>query len=123
MGWWKPPADSLGARGERLAARHLFLRGYRVIARNLVCGRNEIDLLVRRGNEIAFVEVKTRLRADAAHPEDSVGESKQRHLQEAARHYLSKHEEPGLNYRFDVVSVVVGQNGKAEVTHFPDAFR
>jgi putative endonuclease len=122
--WWKRrPEAALGPAGERLAARYLRLRGYRILARNLMAGPHELDIVARRGDTIAFVEVKTRLRDDAAAPEDSVGETKQRHIRNAARHYLAQHQQPDTYYRFDVVSVVWPERGKAAVTHFPDAFR
>ncbi len=128
--WWKRKADApqgvlkqRGAAGERLAARYLFFRGYRIIARNLRLGRNEIDLIVRRGDTIAFVEVKTRQRSGAWEPHDAVGETKQRHIKAAAHAWLAHNEKPGFYYRFDVVSIVMPEHGKAQITHLPDAFR
>jgi chromatin segregation and condensation protein Rec8/ScpA/Scc1 (kleisin family)/Holliday junction resolvase-like predicted endonuclease len=83
--WWtRKPKLPLGARGERLAARYLWLRGYTILERNLRLGKNEIDLLARKGDTVVFVEVKTRLRSDASAPEDSVGPTKQQHIRNAA---------------------------------------
>ncbi len=110
-------------RGERLAARFLRLRGYRLLARNLKLGKNEIDLVMRKGDTLAFIEVKTRLRADCTDPHDSVGPEKQRHIKAAAQRYLSEARQPDTYYRFDVVSVVMPERGKAAITHYPDAFR
>ncbi len=122
--WWKSRSSRpLGPLGERLAARYLWLRGYRIEGRNLRLGKHEIDLLVRKGDTLVFVEVKSRLRADGAAPEDSVGPVKQQHIRSAARVYLSQHAEAGTYYRFDVVSVVLPEHGKAQITHFPDAFQ
>lgn len=122
--WWKRrPEGRLGPEGERAAARYLRWRGYAILARNLKCGPHEIDLLAKRGDTIAFVEVKTRLRSDGATPHDSVGEIKQQHIRNAARHYLASNQQPDLYYRFDVLSVVWPERGKPEITHFPDAFR
>lgn len=123
MWWTRTPKLPLGARGERLAARYLWLRGYTILERNLRLGKNEIDLLARKGDTVVFVEVKTRLRSEASAPEDSVGPTKQQHIRNAARVYLAKQETPGTYYRFDVISVVVPDTGKAQITHFPDAFR
>ena len=54
--------------GERRALWHYRLRGYRIIGTNVRAGRNELDLIVRRGRKLTFVEVKERRerRASAA---------------------------------------------------------
>ena len=50
-------------RGERrLAARHYRLRGYRILGANVRAGGHELDLVVRRGSRLVFVEVKERAR-------------------------------------------------------------
>lgn len=124
MMWWKRrPEAALGPEGERLAARYLQWRGYRILARNLKSGPHELDIVARRGDTIAFVEVKTRMRNETSAPEDSVGDIKQRHIKNAARHYLARQQEPHTYYRFDVVSVVWPERGKPDINHFPDAFR
>ena len=54
------PTARLGPLGERRAAWFYRLRGYTIVARNVRFRRGEIDLIVRRGRTLAFVEVKTR---------------------------------------------------------------
>ncbi len=49
-----------GRAGERLALLLLWLKGYRLLGRNLRTPFGEIDLLVRRGPVLAAVEVKSR---------------------------------------------------------------
>ena len=49
----------VGDLGERLAAKHLRQSGYKIIAKNVQCGKNELDLVVKNKECIAFVEVKT----------------------------------------------------------------
>src|SRR5690606_9654900 len=53
-------AEQRGRRGEGAAAWWLRLHGWRVLARRVKTPRGEIDLVVRRGRVVAFVEVKWR---------------------------------------------------------------
>lgn len=122
MGWW-PERLPLWRRGERAAAWHLRLRGYRILGRNLRFGHQELDILAKRGDTVVFVEVRTRASADPIPPEDSITPAKRRHLRAAARQYLARHESPDLYYRFDVIGVVMPPSGKTQITHIPDAFR
>ena len=117
------PRAALGRRGERAAAWFLRLRGYRILGRNLRYPHGEIDIVARRGGIVAFVEVRTRATADPIPPEQTVTPPKQRHLRSAARQYLARHPDPELSYRFDIIGVVCPARGKAQITHFPDAFR
>ena len=55
-----PPLDVLGQRGENLAARHLRNQGYKILIRNFRCDVGEVDIIVRDGRSLVFVEVKTR---------------------------------------------------------------
>lgn len=118
FGWGR-----LGQAGEARAAFYLQLRGYRILERNARYGRHEIDLIVRRGDTIAFVEVKTRRHDDAVDPADNVGPTKQHHLRLAAGRYQARHPEPDRYYRFDIVAIHAPERGRATITHLPDAFR
>lgn len=113
---------TLGQAGEARAAAYLQLRGYRIVARNVRYLRCEIDLIARRGDTLAFVEVKTRRRDDAFDPADNVGPVKQRHLQRAAGAYLARHPAPNLYIRFDIISIHAPDRGRTHITHLPDAF-
>ena len=78
-----PPPDgrrSLGNLGEEAAARYLSRSGLRILARGYRVRCGEIDLIAREGEEIVFVEVKTRLDATVGAPEGA-GRSKRRGLQ------------------------------------------
>ncbi len=72
---------SLGQWGEWVACGYLVGKGYRVVARSWRAGRlGEIDLIVRRGRVLAFVEVKTRRGGRFGSPEEAVDSRKQRRL-------------------------------------------
>lgn len=115
------PTTKLGARGERRAAWFYRLRGYSIVARNVRFRAGEIDLIVRRGGTLAFVEVKTRQSLTAGAGFDAVDARKQRQLITLASLWLARHPHPG-EVRYDVVSLF-WSGWRFEVTHFADAFR
>src|SRR5689334_25051685 len=115
------PTAKLGAMGERRAAWFYRLRGWAVVARNVRFRTGEIDLIVRRGRTLAFVEVKARQSLAAGEGYDAVGPRKQRQLIALASLWLARHPHPGA-IRYDVLSLF--WNGRRfAVTHFADAFR
>jgi len=121
--FWKRaiPTSKLGAAGERRAAWFYRLRGYSIVARNVRSRSGEIDLIVRRGRMLAFVEVKTRQSLTAGEGYDAVGAHKQAQLVSLASAYLARHPHGG-EVRYDVMSLF--WNGRRfVVTHFADAFR
>jgi len=113
----------LGRRGESLAAGYLLGRGWRLLAANYRFGRREIDLVVRRGSLVAFVEVKTRAGLRYGAPEEAVTRLKRREIELVAEHYLQRHRLADVDVRFDVVSVVVEPHGTPCVVHLEDAWR
>jgi putative endonuclease len=108
--WWKGRAQHLhlGARGEKLAARHLRRHGYKILYRNFR-GREggEIDLVCRDRDTLVFVEVKTRTREDFGRPLEAVRRDKQRRLSLGALAWLRLLGNPEVLFRFDVVEVVI----------------
>lgn len=99
----------IGTRGERLAARYLRRHGFRIVARNLHCGHNELDLIAKNKEFILFVEVKARSfdsESDAlSHPPFlAVDAEKRRRTLEAARTYLREHPDRRCP-RMDVIEV------------------
>ncbi|HET6762539.1 MAG TPA: YraN family protein, partial [Longimicrobiaceae bacterium] len=63
---------TLGDRGEEMAARYLAAGGWTVVSRNYRRGRKEIALVARRGEVVAFVEVKTRAGLGYGHPLEAI---------------------------------------------------
>ena len=70
--------------GERQAARHYRLRGWRVLDANVRVGRNELDLVVRRGRRLVFVEVKEKRGTGYGSPLEMVDAEKLRRVRLAA---------------------------------------
>ncbi len=111
-----------GRAAEEFAARQLESRGCRVLAERYRCRQGEIDLIVRDGDVVAFVEVKARHRSDFGDPEHAVDGRKQRKIIATARDFLRQENARGCVCRFDVVSVRV-RGGRAQATWLRDAFR
>jgi putative endonuclease len=97
---------SAGAAVERRAARHYRLRGYRILARNVWAGRYELDLVVRRGRRLVFVEVKGKGGDRYGDPAEMVGTEKRRRIRLAAETWLAAHRDLAtLDISFEVVAV------------------
>ena len=116
------PAADLGREGERLAARFLRKRGCRILQRNYTCPCGEMDLVVLDGDEIVFVEIRTRTDEAFGHPAESVTPRKQRQIGRVASHYAARHRLTDRPMRFDVMAVTAVQSGRPQIEHFPDAF-
>jgi putative endonuclease len=96
--------------GERRAAWWYRLRGWRIVGANVRAGGNELDLIVRRGRRLRFVEVKERTREGYGGAVGAVGAEKQRRVRRAAQAWLAAHPECAqLDLGFDVVAVEAGR--------------
>lgn len=106
----------LGNWGEDFAARYLALCGYTCLERGYRRPGGEIDLIVRRGDLLAFVEVKTRGPGSPAAAEAWVSQRKLARLQRIARRWLYERRPSGLGeYRFDVVAISFSGDGRGAV--------
>ena len=112
---------AVGAEGEHLAARFLQDLGYEVVARNWSCKAGEVDIIVRDGPELVFVEVKTRTSVEKGLPSDAVDERKRRKYELIAKMFTQHYASDSINIRFDVMSVLL-QDGTALIRHHIDAF-
>lgn len=114
-------AQELGRLGERYAAWFYRLRGYRVVARNVRTRDGELDLIVRRGSTLAFVEVKSRASLSAGEGFDAVTDRKQAQIIRLADRWLAQHPHEGA-VRYDILSLRwTGRRFAA--THLTDAFQ
>lgn len=115
------PSKLLGQRGEEIAAGFLEENGYRLVVANFKApvGRNssgvqvtgEIDLIALDVDVLCFVEVKTRTSNEFFEPSAAVNLRKQRQIIRTARVYRRIFGISGIPYRYDVVSIVLRQNG------------
>ena len=110
-----------GALGERFACERLLEAGWELLARNWRSGRSEIDIIARRGEVIAFVEVKTRAENALTAPAGAVTTAQRRRIALAAAAYLKErgiYNTGEFQPRFDIFEVVTASPGSKLVTRF-----
>jgi putative endonuclease len=110
-----------GELGERIAARWLRRKGYRIVAHRFRSGRRDVDLIAESGGTVAFVEVKARRGERFGDPVEAVGWRKQRELIRSANVWIDRFGTPEMAYRFDVVGVLVHAD-QVRVRHVENAF-
>lgn len=113
-------SHSLGKNGEQLALQYLEDNGYRIIEKNWLTGRKEIDIIAEDDEFIIFIEVKTRMADFQLHPREAVSVPKQRNIIYAAQTYIQR-KEIEKEARFDIISIVI-DGPKHELEHIKDAF-
>lgn len=96
-------AQSLGRAAERQAERHLFWRGWRILARNWIGGGGEIDLVASRWRTLLVVEVRRRPEADAAFA--SVDRAKLERTMQAAQALVRRFHLERYRLRYDLIGV------------------
>ncbi|MBE3559834.1 MAG: YraN family protein [Ktedonobacteraceae bacterium] len=110
----KAARQGLGRTGERLAAAILAEKGYRILQCNFRCVYGEVDLVAEDGQDLVFVEVKTRRGQLYGLPEEAVTSRKQQKIIQVALYYLDLHTCTERSWRVDVVAVQMSSRGKLE---------
>ncbi|MBO5316703.1 MAG: YraN family protein [Clostridia bacterium] len=116
-----------GNIGEAAAAKYLKKQGYRILERNFSTDNAEIDIIAKKDNLIAFVEVKTRTLGHESprepRPASAVTQEKQRKIIRAASYYLSRNRQIARS-RFDIIEVFLEENRKnpKEIKHLLGTF-
>jgi putative endonuclease len=101
--------NDYGHSAEDRAAAYLTARGWLVLHRNWRWRHKELDVIVRQGNTVAFVEVRARASASYGHPAESISPRKRRDLTLAAQAWAARHGRPADAYRFDVVTILANE--------------
>lgn len=116
-------ARLLGDRGERAAVRLLKKLGYRILAKQYRNQFGEIDVIAQDGDQIVFVEVKTRQSTETGQPFEAVDRRKQAKLTRIASAWQKRHQRLNQSARFDVISIVwPADRSEPEIRHFRNAF-
>lgn len=109
----RSPRRRMGNFGEAAAAAHLQRQGYTLLARQWSCAAGELDLVARQGEELVFVEVRTRRGAAYGSPEESITAAKQKRLITLAYAYLEAHSlTDACAWRIDVIAIELDRAGR-----------
>lgn len=110
-----------GTAAEDLALRYLEARGLILVGRNFRCRAGELDLIMRDGQHLVFVEVRSRGHNRFGTPAESVTRRKQQRLLRAAALYLQR-QHLDLPCRFDVVAILHAES-EPRMEWIRDAFQ
>lgn len=107
--------QKLGKWGESVAATFLEAHGYRIIGRNWRTTIGEIDIIAQLGEQLAFVEVKTRRGRANGTPEEAITPRKAAKMREVAWAYLTTHElDDETDFSIDLIAIELAPNGKLQ---------
>ena len=107
----------LGQQGEQMVESYLTEKGYTILERNYQKKTGEIDLIGKApgGNEIVFIEVKTRKSGKFGHPEEAVDPRKLKKIEKTALLWLNENSITDTLWRIDVLALELSQ--KVKITH------
>lgn len=111
----------IGKLGEEIACRYLERKGYQIVHKGWRYKHLEVDVIIKDGAVLVFVEVKTRSKDTHGMPYEAVDWKKQRKLDRAANIYISKTKHEG-DIRFDIISILATDIENPEIVHIKDAF-
>jgi len=110
----------LGREGEREAVKYLKNNGYDILETNWHYHRYEIDIIAKKEDVLAIVEVKTRATDYFGDPEDAVDYKKRRKIVESADAYIDE-KDIEVDVRFDIVAILKTKDG-LKLRYIEDAF-
>ncbi|MCL6462371.1 putative endonuclease [Flavobacterium micromati] len=112
--------NELGKLGEEMAVEFLQKEGYKIVETNWTFQKAEIDIIAKKENILAIIEVKTRSSLDFGLPQDFVKTKKIQLLVKAVDAYVNERD-LDVEVRFDIIAI--HKEGKSFVMeHLIDAF-
>jgi putative endonuclease len=112
--------NDLGKQGEALAVEFLQKNGYTILETNWTFQKAEVDIIARKNNVLAVVEVKTRSSIDFGLPQDFVNPKKIQLLVKAINEYVVQ-QDLDIDVRFDIIAIHK-ESQKLNIEHLEDAF-
>ena len=112
--------NDLGKKGEQLAIDFLLKNDYKILEKNYRYLKAEVDIIAKKKNILAVIEVKTRSTDYFGNPQDFVNPKKIKLLLSAIDHYVVQ-KDLDVEVRFDIIAII-HQNNNTKIDHLEDAF-
>ncbi len=112
--------NELGKKGEQLAVDFLLKNNYEIIERNYRFDKAEVDIIAKKNDILAVIEVKTRSTSDFGNPEDFVKPKQIQRLVKAVDEYVNVNN-LDVEVRFDIIAIVK-KAGAFNIEHLKNAF-
>jgi putative endonuclease len=112
----------IGRLGESFAVDYLKSSGSNIIETNYRCQSGEIDIISQEGDCIVFTEVRTKTGSGFGTPEESVTNTKKKHLIDSAYTYLEEKDKMQSDWRIDLIAVELDRNNNpSRIEQYKDA--
>lgn len=112
--------NELGKKGEQLAVDFLLQHGYAIVKRNYRFQKAEVDIIAKKEDTLAIIEVKTRSTTDFGNPQDFVKPKQIQRLVKAVDEYVTVND-LDVEVRFDIIAITKQGNG-FNIEHLENAF-
>jgi putative endonuclease len=112
--------NELGKKGEQLAVNYLQENNYKIVERNYRFDKAEVDIIAKKKDILAIIEVKTRSSTEFGNPQDFVKPKQIQRLVKAVDEYVIVND-LDLEIRFDIIAIVKEKNNYT-IEHLKDAF-
>lgn len=125
----KPSHLTIGKKGEEIACIYLKNKGFLILETNYCNNKGkrlgEIDIISKIGDELVFIEVKTRLYSPYVDilPEENINKQKIHKLQKAINSYLLNNKLINTSWRLDAIAILYNsQTNSAKIRHLENIF-
>ena len=112
--------NQLGKKGEELAVDFLLKKGYEIIERNYRFDKAEVDIIAKKGETLAIIEVKTRSTSDFGDPQDFLKTKQIQRIVKAVDEYVLVNK-LDVEVQFDIITIVKESTGFL-IEHLENAF-
>ena len=106
--------------GENMACDYLRSQGYKILDRNWIFNKKELDIIAENNKYLVFVEVKARMDTGLEDPTRAITKAKKRHVLTAANAYIQE-KDLEKEARFDVITILLDKHGAPKLQHYESA--